>query len=155
MTERKQGQYGPIDRPNMRQEQFCKEAVILNVEPLRTHQFDDLHRYHIEQHPEMERTSPIWCWPTRETMRKNLALNKDLLGPTWSEEFADTYRRLRRKEWTVELFCEPHCHAPHMVLTAAGIEALRLMNAGGCEGHMRDVHRRERCYAKFRFLEAA
>jgi len=38
MTERKQGQHGPIDHPNMRQEQFCKEALILNVEPLREHQ---------------------------------------------------------------------------------------------------------------------
>jgi hypothetical protein len=39
MTEQKQGQHGPINHPNMRQEQFGKEAVILKVwsEPLPNH----------------------------------------------------------------------------------------------------------------------
>jgi hypothetical protein len=92
-----------------------------------------------------------WCWPTRELLVENLNLNAKLWGPGLiSGEFPDTLRTLKAKDWATEGPCSPQCHADHVSLTEAGLEALRLMDERGCAGHIH-VKRRKRCHAKFRF----
>lgn len=73
----------------------------------------------------------LWCWPTRELLAANLALNRDVLG----RESGARYQLAlaRRRGWIVEAGCQPHCHAQHVRLTGAGLEALRLMDELGCK----------------------
>jgi hypothetical protein len=106
----------------------------------------------LRRHVETEISNPgPWCWPTRELLVENLKANAKLWGPGLiSGEFPDTLRTLKAKEWAAEAPCSPNCHANHVSLTEAGLEALRLMDERGCAGHIH-VKRRERCHAKFRF----
>jgi hypothetical protein len=106
----------------------------------------------LRRHVETQVSNPgPWCWPTRELLVENLKANAKLWGPGLiSGEFPDTLRTLKAKDWAAEAPCSPHCHANHVSLSEAGLEALRLMNERGCAGHIH-VKRRERCHAKFRF----
>jgi hypothetical protein len=106
----------------------------------------------LRRHVETEISNPgPWCWPTRELLVENLKANAKLWGPGLiSGEFPHTLRTLKAKEWAAEAPCSPNCHANHVSLTEAGLEALRLMDERGCVGHIH-VKRRERCHAKFRF----
>lgn len=105
----------------------------------------------LHDHIERSVSSPgPWCWPTRELLVENLSANKHLWGPHWGNEFNDTLKTLKRKHWVSEGGCQSHCHALHVQVTAAGAEALRLMDEFGCEGHIH-VKRRTRCHDKFHF----
>jgi hypothetical protein len=87
-----------------------------------------------------------WCWPTRELLIENLNLNRHLWGPRLiTGEFPDALATLLRKHWMVAGPCEPHCHATHIRVTEAGLEALRLMDEQGCRSHIH-VKRREKCH---------
>lgn len=93
-----------------------------------------------------------WCWPTYELLLDNLKLNRNLWGSRLADEFGDVFRTLQRKHWVAVGPCtvsasrsDVRCHARHISLTTAGLEALRLMNEGGCEGHIH-VKRREQCH---------
>lgn len=96
---------------------------------------------------------PADVWPTREVVLDNLTFNRDRWGPHWGNEYRDTRRTLLRKQWLLEEACSPSCHAVHVRLTAAGIEALRLMDADpdACRRTHIHVKRRDRCHANFRY----
>lgn len=83
-----------------------------------------------------------WCWPTRELVAANLRRNREAFprdkDPTNS--FARQLSIARRRHWIAAGPCQSHCHAEHLTLTAAGREALRMMNEQGCGPHCH-VHR--------------
>ena len=75
-----------------------------------------------------------WCWPTRELVAGNLRLNRKAFPRDTSPK--DSFNRqlsiALRRHWIASGPCQPHCHAQHLTLTAAGQEALALMNEQGC-----------------------
>lgn len=75
-----------------------------------------------------------WCWPTRDLVAATLRLNREAFPrdakPT--DSFKRQLHVALRRHWIASAPCQPHCHAQHLSLTAAGQEALALMNAGGC-----------------------
>lgn len=75
-----------------------------------------------------------WCWPTRELLASNVAANRDRFtgGARNQGNFRMQLGIARRRGWVVEEGCSPHCHAMHVRLTGAGLEALRLMDEHGC-----------------------
>lgn len=90
-------------------------------------------------------------WPTRELVRENFRLNRELWGPNWTDQYRNAVSEARRRRWLVVgpgEGCSVHCHAEHIRVTAAGAQALKLMNESGCEGHT--VHR-EQCRANADF----
>lgn len=86
-----------------------------------------------------------WCWPTRELLLENFHLNHDVFGPAVATVWNDPRKTLMRKGWLVLGPCDRHCHATHVRITDEGLEALRHMDAHGCEGHY-IRNRRERCH---------
>jgi hypothetical protein len=86
-------------------------------------------------------------WPSRALLMENLNDNRQFWGPDWRGEFYDTERTLRRKGWLVVETCS-HCgEGSHVRLTAAGAQALRLMDEQGCKSHIH-VKRREHCHVE-------
>lgn len=91
---------------------------------------DALHA-HIERHT--SKRGP-WCWPTRDMVAESLRLNREAFPrdarPT------DSFKRQLHiaigRHWIAAGPCQSHCHAQHLTLTAAGREALALMNRDGC-----------------------
>lgn len=73
-----------------------------------------------------------WCWPTRELLAENIDANVGVLGQNAGPDIRRQMGIARRRGWIAEGGCVPHCHAKHVRLTAAGREALRLMNESGC-----------------------
>jgi len=97
---------------------------------------DALHR-HIEGN--VSNRGP-WCWPTRDLAAANLRLNREVFPRDASP--TDSFKRqlgiALRRHWVASGPCQSHCHAQHLTLTAAGQEALRMMNEQGCGPHCRN-----------------
>lgn len=74
-----------------------------------------------------------WCWPTRELLAGNVALNREFFGRNADADMRYQMAVARRRGWLVEGACQSHCHAQHVRLTGAGAEALRLMDELGCQ----------------------
>src|SRR6202035_5293741 len=91
---------------------------------------DALHA-HTERHA--SKPGP-WCWPTRELAVSTLQLNRKAFprDATPATSFRRVLHIACRQHWIAMGPCTPQCHAPHLTLTPAGKEALRLMNADGC-----------------------
>lgn len=92
-----------------------------------------------------------WCWPTRDLVNENLNLNRDLLGDQAVKTFSGLLGNLRRKRWATIEGCTPHCHAPHIKLTGAGLAALEWMNERGCSVHQ-GRGRKGTCHAHERLI---
>lgn len=73
-----------------------------------------------------------WCWPTRDVLAENVDVNIEILGKNARADMRRQMGIARRRGWIDESGCVAHCHALHVKLTAAGREALRLMNESGC-----------------------
>lgn len=94
---------------------------------------DDLRRF---MEREVSNPGP-WCWPTRELVSVNLRKNQDVFPR--DRDYRSLHAAFNRqvdiakaRHWLTDEGCQPHCHARHLRLTAAGAEALRLMNEQGC-----------------------
>ena len=77
-------------------------------------------------------------WPTRELLIDNFRLNREIWGAGWADQYRNALSEARRRHWLVAgpgEGCSVHCHAEHIRVTAAGAQALKLMDEGGCEGH--------------------
>jgi hypothetical protein len=101
-------------------------------------------------HEYMKRVSgkPSIPWPTREILRDNVWLNRQIWGRTWQAQYAAAVTEARRRGWIVAgpgEGCSVHCHAEHFRVTAEGAQALRLMNEdpAACAAH--HAHIREAC----------
>jgi hypothetical protein len=75
-----------------------------------------------------------WCWPTRDVVNRTLLLNRKAFPR--DAKPGDSFKRqlgiALRQHWIAAGGCQPGCHAQHLSLTAAGQEALKLMNEQGC-----------------------
>lgn len=78
-----------------------------------------------------------WCWPTRELVAYNLRLNRKQYprDKDVTHSFTRNVAIAKERHWISEGPCGHHCHANHLRLTTAGVEALRLMNKEGCGPH--------------------
>ena len=83
-----------------------------------------------------------WCAPTAEVVQYNLRLNRAAFphDRDVSNSYRGQFKIARARHWVSEGPCQHHCHANHQQLTAAGHEALRLMDEQGC-GPYCDQHR--------------
>jgi len=70
-----------------------------------------------------------WCWPTRELLNWNIRQNRALINPSGREQ---QFARALAKGWILVGPCAPHCHGPHVSLTALGEATLARMMAQGC-----------------------
>ena len=77
------------------------------------------------------------CWPTWEQTLGNLRLNRKAFprDDRPSRSFRRQLEIAFAKHWVVSEPCQSHCHTKHLKLTAAGQDALKLMNEQGCGPH--------------------
>lgn len=128
-----------------------RRGVVLRMNVHETLAFiEELHGY-------MERTvsnKGPWCWPTRELLAYNLRQNEQCFAGGIGG-WRDTLARARKKGWIRESGCSAHCHAFHVELTAAGREALRLMNETGCHQHNECAQQHRKGFGDFRLKREA
>jgi hypothetical protein len=103
---------------------------VLEYEPMTTHEtLWVLKAVHDHVVGNVSNPGP-WCWPTFELLSSNIRANRHLLHvPGWRSRLAEAEAR----GWVVRQPCTPHCHARHVVLSAAGEAVLARMNAQGCD----------------------
>lgn len=82
----------------------------------------------------LPRSPAPWAKPTREVVYANLRANRKVFGrdKDVSNSFTRNAGVAMERHWIAQGPCQSHCHAKHLWLTAAGKEALRLMNEQGC-----------------------
>ena len=75
-----------------------------------------------------------WTRPTREQVMANLRANRKVFGrdKDTSNSFTRQFKIAMERHWIAQGPCQPHCHARHLWLTAAGRDVLKLMNEQGC-----------------------
>ena len=97
---------------------------------------DDLHQF-LEAgvgNPHFAAEPGPWCWPTLEQVHLNLRVNRAAFprDARVYDSFNTVFKIALRRHWTAKGHCQAGCKAEHLRLTAAGAEALRLMNEQGC-----------------------
>jgi hypothetical protein len=90
----------------------------------------------LHEHMKQETGKSYVVWPTREMMADNIRLNREFWGPGWSNQYRSALAEARRRHWVViDDGCSQTCHAQHVRVTAAGAQALAIMNTDGCAKH--------------------
>src|SRR6266436_3739533 len=97
---------------------------------------DDLHQF-LEAgvgNPGFRAEPGLSCWPTLDQVHLNLRVNRAAFPRDDKpyNSFQRVFKIALARHWAVKGPCQPGCHAEHLRLTAAGREALRLMNEQGC-----------------------